>query len=80
MVVLENEQFLTRLQMLYQRSKYKGTIRVQIKRLYCENFHHKQSKQAERRADHLLQAQQNAATFPLCVKAATPTKRLSTVV
>ena len=77
MVVVDAESFLTRLQNLYMRTRKRGTVRVQISRMFTENFHHKKSKHIERRDDKLAQSKAAGATFALCVKAAALDKQMS---
>ena len=80
MVVLEHDRFLTQLQSMYQGTRKWGTVRLQIKRSFQENFHYKKCKRAERSKDQDLQSKVQDAKFALSVKAATPKLRLSCVV
>jgi len=65
---------------MYAGTRKWGTVRVQVKRSFQENFHFKKCKRTERSKDHDAQSTVSDAKFALSVKAATPKLRLSCVV
>ena len=77
---VENELFLTKLQQIYQGTRAWGTVRVQVKRLFEERRQHKKSKAAERRQDRIEDCKDSSKEFSLIVKAATPKRKVCTVV
>lgn len=80
MVKCAPDTFCSQLQALYQGTRKWGTVRLLVKRSFTENFHFKKSKSKERRADRQTQCADASLKFALQVKAATPKKRLSTLV
>ena len=80
MVKCAPDIFCAQLQALYQGTRKWGTVRLLLKRSFTENFHFKKSKLKERRQDRQNQSADPDAKFALQVKAATPKKRLSTIV
>ena len=77
---IENELFLQKLQQIYQGTRAWGTVRVQIKRLFEERHKHKKSQKKAREADRVEDCKDSAKEFSLIVKAATPKRKVCTVV
>ena len=77
---IENELFLTKLAQIYQGTRAWGTVRVQVKRLFEERRQHKNSQRKARQADRLEDCKDKSKEFSLIVKAATPNRKVSTVV
>ena len=79
MTIVDKEAFLQQLAQLYAGTRKWGTVRLQLKRVFEEVHRHKKSKRAERAIARDEQCKL-PGDFPLSVKAATPKRRLSTVV
>lgn len=71
---------MSQLQQIYAGTRKWGTVRLQIKRSFIENFQYKKTKQLERVKDNLQKSNDVAQSFSLSVKAATPNIRISTIV
>ena len=77
---LSNDVFLQRLQMMYSGTRRSGTVRILVKRVFDEHFKNKKSKQKERIAKRVEECGSSTREFSLIVKAATPKRRLATLV
>ena len=77
---IANELFLQKLQQIYQGTRSWGTVRVQIKRLFEERQKYKKTLAKERQQDRVADCKEPNKEFSLVVKAATPRRKVSTLV
>ena len=71
---------MQKLQQIYSGTRAWGTVRVQVKRVFEERRQWKRSQKQARQQDRVEDCKDSTREFSLAVKAATPKRKVSTVV
>ena len=77
---VDSDKFLQKLTQLYGSSKSWGTVRLQIKRSFPENYKYKKSQKKLRQFDREASSKDPNQEFSLVIKAASKNRKIATVV